>query len=82
MLVYMEDMLQNKDLKDSLLSRAQQCMKNILIPSCRWKHGDANLKIRKASIICMIHMINNKIITSEELLEVISPVNLLTSLAF
>ena len=53
------------------MQRASQVLKNILIPSCRWKSGQVNLKIRKASIICMIHLVNNRIISSEELLEVI-----------
>ena len=70
MLVYMETMLQNEALKDVLKIRATQIIKNILIPSCRWKAGQVNLKIRKSSIICMIHLIKNHIIHEEELLKV------------
>ena len=70
MLVYMEDMLKNADLQPVLQKRAEQVLGRILITSCRWKQGSANLKIRKAAVICMIHMIGNGIITSKELIRV------------
>jgi len=39
----------------------------ILIPSTVWKVGKPNIKIRKASVICMMRMIDNKLISSEKL---------------
>ena len=35
----------------------------ILIPSTVWKAGHPNVKIRKAAVICIIRLIDNKLIT-------------------
>lgn len=64
MLVYTEAILKIPELQAPLKKRAVFILRNILIPSTVWKVGQANLKIRKAGIICMIHLIDNKVISS------------------
>lgn len=39
----------------------------ILIPSTVWKVGGPNVKIRKASVICMIRMIDNRLVSRDKL---------------
>ena len=39
----------------------------ILIPSTQWKVGSPNVKIRKGAVICMMRMIDNKLISPEKL---------------
>jgi len=39
----------------------------ILIPSSVWKVGSPNVKIRKAAVICMIRLVDNKLISPKKL---------------
>jgi hypothetical protein len=39
----------------------------ILIPSTVWKVGKPNIKIRKASVICMMRLLDHKLISKEKL---------------
>ncbi len=39
----------------------------ILIPSAVWKVGSPNIKIRKAAVICMMRMIDNKLISPSKM---------------
>jgi hypothetical protein len=42
-------------------------LKMILIPSIVWRAGNPNIKIRKAAIICLKKMIDNKLISPSRL---------------
>jgi hypothetical protein len=61
--------------KESLLSTiefyGEVILKGILIPSIVWKVGMPNVKIRKASIICLMKMVQNKTIDAEKIQDVI-----------
>ncbi len=46
----------------------------ILIPSTVWKVGSPNIKIRKAAVICMMRLIDNKLISPEKLRGNLKPV--------
>jgi hypothetical protein len=55
-LVLIEHILTIKELKEQLQTYSVQIMKNILIPSIQWKVGKPQIKIRKAGVINIIHM--------------------------
>ena len=42
-------------------------LKMILIPSTVWKVGKPNIKIRKAAVICIMRMLDHKLISEEKL---------------
>ena len=42
-------------------------LKLILIPSTVWKVGKPNIKIRKAAVICMMRLLDHKLISEEKL---------------
>jgi hypothetical protein len=42
-------------------------LKMILIPSTVWKVGKPNIKIRKASVICMMRLLDHKLISTTKL---------------
>jgi len=46
---------------------AEQIMKKLLIPAIQWKVGKPQIKIRKAGVINMILLIENEIISEEQL---------------
>ena len=42
-------------------------LKMILIPATVWKVGSPNVKIRKAAVICMMRLVDNRIISTSRL---------------
>ncbi|TNV72368.1 hypothetical protein FGO68_gene7948 [Halteria grandinella] len=67
MLALIEFLLSQEILAETIFFYAEIILKMILIPSTVWKVGSPNVKIRKASVICMIRMIDNKLVSPEKL---------------
>jgi dynein assembly factor 5 len=67
MLALVEFLLNQATLAETIGFYAEIILKMILIPSTVWKVGSPNIKIRKASVICMIRMIDNNLISPEKL---------------
>jgi len=57
MLGLVEFMLTSPELKETMGYLSEIVLKFVLIPSTVWKIGKPNVKIRKASVICMIKMV-------------------------
>lgn len=67
MLGLVEFMLNQEILSESITFYSEVILKMILIPSTVWKVGSPNVKVRKASVICMMRMIDNKLISPKKL---------------
>jgi dynein assembly factor 5, axonemal len=67
MLGLVEFMLNQEILSESITFYSEVILKMILIPSTVWKVGSPNVKVRKASVICMMRMIDNKLISPQKL---------------
>jgi dynein assembly factor 5 len=67
MLALVEFLMSQEILSDTISFYSEIILKLILIPSTVWKIGSPNVKIRKAAVICMIRMIDNKLIREEKL---------------
>lgn len=67
MLSLIEFLMSQEILCDTVKFYSEIILKMILIPSTVWKVGGPNVKIRKAAVICMIKMIDNKLIRQEKL---------------
>jgi hypothetical protein len=57
MLDLVEYLLKQEPLHSTIVFYSEVILKMILIPSTQWKVGKPNIKIRKASIICMIRLL-------------------------
>ncbi len=66
-------------LKTQLQPYARQILTDVLIPSAIWRVGKAQIKVRKASIVNMVKLIQLNIISAEDLLKVILLVRLFKS---
>ncbi|CDW75974.1 heat repeat-containing protein 2 [Stylonychia lemnae] len=67
MLALVEFLLQAEQLQSNIVFYSQIVLKMILIPSTQWKVGKPNIKIRKAAVICMIRLLEFKLIDKEKL---------------
>jgi len=67
MLTLLEDLIESEYAQSSLPFQSVKIMQKILIPSCVWKPGKPNIKIRKAAVTCMIKIIDKNLINKEEL---------------
>jgi hypothetical protein len=67
MLALVEHLLCTKELHDRLTFYTDIVLKMILIPAAEWKIGKPNTKIRKAAIICMMKLVQEKIVSPEKL---------------
>ena len=67
MLALVEFLLSQDILAEIISFYSEIILKMILIPSTMWKVGSPNIKIRKAAVICMIRMIDNKLISPVKL---------------
>ena len=67
MLSLIEFLLNQQILSDSIFFYSEIILKMILIPSIVWKVGSPNVKIRKAAVICLMRMIDNKLIKEEKM---------------
>ena len=67
MLSFVEFLINQEILGETIGFYSEIILKMILIPSTVWKVGSPNVKIRKASVICMMRMIDNKLISPSKL---------------
>lgn len=67
MLGLVEHLLGQEILAETIGFYSEIILKMILIPSTVWKVGGVNVKIRKAAVICMIRMIDHKLISTGKL---------------
>ncbi len=67
MLSLVEFLLNQEILSENITFYSEIVLKMILIPSTVWKVGSPNIKIRKAAVICMMRMIDHKLISPEKL---------------
>lgn len=63
MLSLVEFLLNQDILSENITFYSEIILKMILIPSTVWKIGSPNIKIRKAAVICMMRMIDHKLIS-------------------
>jgi len=67
MLALVEFLLNQEILAETLTFYSEILLKLILIPSTVWKAGSPNVKIRKAAVICMMRLVDNKLLSPEKL---------------
>lgn len=67
-LVLLETMLENPQVREALKLYSSRVMTNLLANAIKWKVGNPQIKIRKAGVINMIRMIEQEVITPEQLL--------------
>lgn len=67
MLSLVEFLLNQEILSENITFYSEIILKMILIPSTVWKIGSPNIKIRKAAVICMMRMIDHKLISPQKL---------------
>lgn len=67
MLALVEYLLQQESLHSTIVYYSKLIIKWILIPSIIWKVGKPNIKIRKAAIICMLKILECKLIEQDKL---------------
>lgn len=67
MLALVEFLMGQEVLADTIGFYSPVILQMILIPSTVWKVGSPNVKIRKAAVICMIRMIDNRLISETKL---------------
>ena len=67
MLALVEHLLIQENLHSTIIFYSEVILKMILIPSTIWKVGKPNIKIRKAAVICMIKLLEQKLIEKEKL---------------
>jgi hypothetical protein len=41
----------------------------ILLPSCEWRVGKPNVKIRKAAVICMVKLMEQDLIEKDKMMK-------------
>jgi dynein assembly factor 5 len=63
MLALVEFLLNQDILTETMTFYSEVVLKMILIPATIWKVGSPNVKIRKASVICMMRLVDNRIIS-------------------
>ena len=69
MILLLDKVIQNKDLKEQLLHYTEFILPEILFPATAWKVGRPNYKVRKAAMVDLIHMFQNGLIDSESALK-------------
>ncbi len=67
MLALVEFLLQQTQLHSNIVFYSNIILKMILIPSTVWKVGKPNIKIRKAAVICMMRLLEFRLIDPEKL---------------
>jgi dynein assembly factor 5, axonemal len=67
MLALVEFLLSQDILTETMTFYSEVVLKMILIPATVWKVGFPNVKIRKAAVICMMRMVDNRIISTTKL---------------
>jgi len=73
-LALIEYMLKLPDLEEQLCKYSQTLMSKVLIPAITWKAGKTHTKIRKAGVICMLHLIQRKVIPQETLMHLMADI--------
>lgn len=69
MMALVEHFLLQKELHSTIVFYSEIILKMILIPATQWKAGKPNVRIRKASIICVMRMVEQKLIEPEKFYE-------------
>jgi len=69
MLNLTEHFLLQEDLHSTIVFYSEIILKMILIPSMQWRVGKPNVRIRKASIICGIKLLEQKLIEEDKLMQ-------------
>ena len=67
MLALIEFLLGQDILTETMTFYSEVVLKMILIPATSWKVGSPNVKIRKAAVICMMRLVDNKVISTYKL---------------
>ena len=69
MLALIEHFLLEKDLHSTIVFYSEIILKMILLPTMQWRVGKPNVRIRKASLVCMIKLIEQDLIEKDKLYE-------------
>ena len=67
MLALIEHLLKQKNLHDTIIFYGEIILKMIIFPSLSWKSGNPSQKIRKASIICLIKIMETGLIDPKKM---------------
>lgn len=67
MLALIEYFISSETLQDTLCYYGEVIIQGVLIPCIEWRIGIPTVKIREAGIICMKKLIEQKLISSEDL---------------
>jgi hypothetical protein len=67
MLSLVEHFIMQKELHSTIVFYSEIILKMILMPSIVWKVGKPNVRIRKAGIVCIIRLIEEKLIDEDKL---------------
>lgn len=69
MLALVEHLLLQTDLHSTIVFYSEIILKMILLPTMQWRVGKPNVRIRKASIVCLIKLIDQNLIEKDKLYE-------------
>jgi len=56
-----------EEMVEQMRSNSLRIISKILIPAAVWRAGGPLIKIRKAGIICLIHLLQKQIVSEENL---------------
>lgn len=73
MLNLTEHFLKTEELHSTIIFYSEIIIKMILIPSMVWRSGKPNSRIRKGSVICMIRVIEQRLIEKEKMYTLFTP---------
>ena len=75
MILLLDKIICQKDLKDQLKNYSEFILPEILFPACVWRVGRPNYKVRKGAMLDIIHMFDNQLIDSDIVLKFFSDFN-------
>jgi len=70
-LALVEYIIKLPDIEPELKKYSPRLMSKILIPATIWKAGRPNVKIRKAGVVCIFHLVERDLIPEETLLKLL-----------
>ena len=75
MILLLDKIICQKDLKDQLKNYSEFILPEILFPACVWRVGRPNYKVRKGAMLDIIHMFDYELIDSDIVLKFFSDFN-------
>ena len=74
MMTLIEHFIHDKSLHSTIPFYSEIIIKLILLPATEWRVGAPNVKIRKASVICLMKLVEQELIEREKLLDLFTEI--------